>query len=342
MTALVLDAVAGALIQLARHPAASLSAEHEAALCAVLDREVGSAWFSTYEPQRHCRTLREGTALAATILEAHANGAEPEDALSDSGALACGDAWYAARDIAKDIVNRHDNDLGDVTRSEHAALIAALDERIEPLLIDADTSHPRDALSSHDRAEVVFVFTAPGRHELDGSIACHRPWPEFGELYVNDDLAHALACLGFTVGQYRKASGNTYESDRACGAFRLRRPSIQRRAAPLCSLQQLEEMVDNACATHFVFCVYAIVPIAQLLDIDPAEPMTFSKAAVATWNTWDGTFHDAAMAQAVTVTPNMGKLIAPARLYSPDSICGLVQSYYVADLTSPQTADRKP
>jgi hypothetical protein len=338
MTALVLEAVAGALIQLARHPADRLSDEHEAALEAILDREVGNAWFSTYEPQRHCRTLREGTALAAAILEAHARGAEPEAALSESGALACRDAWYAARDVAKDIVDGHEKDLGDVTRSQHSALIAALAERIETMLIDADTSRPRDALSSHDRAEVVFVFTAPGKHDLDGSIASHRPWPEFGELYVNDDLAHALACLGFTVGQYRKASGNVYQSDRARGAFRLRRPGIQRPTTPLCTLQQVEELVDNACAMHFLFCVYAIVPIAQLLDIDSARPMTFSKAAVATWNPWEGTFHDAAMAQAVTVTPNMGKLIAPAHLYSPDSICGLGQRYYEADLTSPPTA----
>lgn len=327
--------LARVLIQLARNPAAALSPDDGAALGQCIDEEVAHAWFQTWEPSRDCLSLKQGNVLADLILTAHAQGSDAEAALAEAECLARADAWHAARVIARDIAARNDADLEDLTRREHAGLITALAERIETALIDADTSTPRNALSHCDRAEVLFVLSPPGKHPLDASIASHRPWPEFGELNVTADLAHALACLGYTLGQYRKVSGNRHASERTRSAVRLARPAFPRRKTPLCDWPAIQEMVDNACATHFLFCLYAMVPVEQLIDLDLAQPITFSKAAIATWNPWDGTFHDAVSVPEVTVTVKMGSLMSPTGWHAPDDICGFVHRYYEADLSQP-------
>ena len=333
MATLAAPPLVSALLQLARDPDGDLLPESANALSARIDQEVAGSWFRAWQPSRDCISLKRGNALADLILAAHANGNDPENALAESDYLGRDDAWDAAREIARNVAARHDADLQDLTRREHAAFISALTERIEPALVDADTSSPRDALSRCDRAEVLFVLAPPGKHPLDASIESHKPWPDFAELCVTDDLAHALACLGYTLGQYRKESGNRHASQRVRGALRLARPAIPRRPVPLCDWPAIREMVDNACSTQFLFSLYAIVPVEQLIDLDPARPITFSKAAVATWNPWSGTFHDAVSVPTVTVTAKMGTLMSPTGWHSPDEICGFVHRYYEAELS---------
>ena len=139
--------LAQALIQIARDPAASLPPDDEAALARCIDNEVASAWFEAWQPSRDCLSLKQGNVLADLILTARAQGNDAEDALAEAECLARTDAWHVARDIARDIAARHDADLEDLTRREHAGLLSALVERIETVLLDADSSTPRDALS---------------------------------------------------------------------------------------------------------------------------------------------------------------------------------------------------
>lgn len=336
MSITMTDAASAALVALARDPEAlALSAEDDALLNKLVANGAADSWFRTFEPSRDCLSLKQGNAIARVILEALAASDNAELALHQSSLLPCCDAWLAAREIARQIMERHDEDLQAITRAEHARLMRGLTERIEPLLIEADSSRPQDALSSWDRAEVIFVISPTGKHALDASIASQRSWPDFAELCVNENLAHAMTCLGYTLSDYRKASGNRHASERARGARSIASPEVRRRAVPLCSWDAIQEMVDNACATHFLFVLYAIVPITQLIALDPTKPMTFSKAAIASWNPWDGTFHDAVSVPAVTVTPKMGTLMSPSGWHSPDSICGFVHSYYFADLVQP-------
>jgi hypothetical protein len=336
MATLARSALASALIHLAGNPDEDLAADDEAMIAACIDKEVASAWFEAYGPSRDPLPLAQGNVLADLILTALANGGDAEAAIAHSGILGAADSWYAAHEIAREIAGRHDEDLGDeLTRNEYTDLVTLLASRIKPLLIDADTSRPRDALSSCDRAELLFLLSPPGSHEIDTSIASHKPWSEFAELYVDAGLAHALACLGYTVGQYRQASGNRYASERARGALRLHRPGVSRPAAALCSWDAIREIVDNACATNFLLAFYAMVPIVQLLDIDSARPVTFSKAALASYNPWSGTFHDAVSLENLTVTPDMGRFVSPAGWVSPDAICGFVHRYYEADISQP-------
>jgi hypothetical protein len=325
---------AGALVALARQPdGAALTDAQRVQIDTMVAGVAADSWFRTYGPSRNPMSLKEGTAIASVILDACEAGRDAEQALIEAHLLTQGDAWYHARELARELTERHDDDLIDLTRREHSALLQALAERIEPALGDADPSTPRDALSGHDRAEVVFVFSPRGKPPLDGAIVSNRPWPAFEELTVNDGLAHALACMGYTVGQYRKASGNRRAAERGRGKMRLARADFARREEPICTWDAVREMVDNACATHFVFCAYAIVSVEQLIDLDPTKPFTLSKAAIATWNPWSGTFHDAVNVLALALLPAMGTLIAPAHLHSPDQICGFVHSYYEAEIS---------
>ena len=333
MTDTMTDARAGALVALARHTGDdSMSPADEIRIDELVAEAAAAAWYCALEPSRDCLTLKQGNAIAEVILDAHDAGEDVHAALATSSLFPRNDAWPAARAAARDLVRRYDEDLQDLTRREHAVLLSELACRIETVLADADTSTPGDALSSCDRSEVLFVLSPKGKHPLDASITSHRPWPDFAELTVTEDLVHALAALGYTLGDYRKASGNGHASERPRGKTRIGRPDFPRRPTPLCSLEAVREMVDNACSTNFLFVLYAMVPIAQLIDLDPGRPFTFSRAAVATWDPWNGTFHYAVSVPAVTVTPAMGTLVSPARWYSPDHICGFVHGYYTADI----------
>lgn len=325
-----------ALISLARaEDGDDIAHDDELQLDALITKAADNAWFRAFEASRYAISLKEGNAIARVILEAHADGEDANAALIQSCLLGRNDAWAAAREVASEILNAHDDDLQDLTRTQYSQLRCRLAERIEPILLDADTSTPADAFSSGDRAEILFVISPTGKHALDASICNHRPWPDYGELYVTEDLVHALAALGYTLGDYRKHSGNRHVSERPRGKTRIMRPPFPRPHKPLCSLEAIREMVDNSCATHFLFVLYAMVPIAQLIDLDPTKSVTFSKAAIATWNPWDGTFHDAVSVPDVTVTPKMGTLMSAAGYYSPDSICGFVHSYYHSDIANP-------
>jgi hypothetical protein len=290
------------------------------------------AWYGAFSPSRECMSLKQGNQLAQIVLDARAAGNEPEFVLAQSGLLARDDAWAYARDAARALLTDYDNDLLDLTRRQYGDLLDALTFRIEDDITGKDTTRARDALSSYDRAEIVFVLSPRGKHALDASITSHKPWPEFAELYVTEDLAHALAAMGYTLGQYRKASNNGHATEIPRGRCRIPRPDFPRRSAPLCSWDAIREIVDNACSSNFLFVLYAMVPIAQLIDLDPSGPLTFSKAALASWDPWNGTFHDAVSVPDVTVTPKMGTLMSAAGWHSPDSICGFVHRYYEADI----------
>ena len=309
-----------------------LSAAQQEHIDHLVTKAAAGAWFRAYEPERDALSLKQGNAIARIILDAHADGQDTDAALIQSCLLPRYDVWSVALELAREILHRHDDALEDLTRADYADLTVTLAERIEPALIAADPSRPADALSSYDRAEIVFVLSPRGKHALDASITSHKPWPEFAELYVTEDLAHALAAMGYTLGQYRKASNNGHATEIPRGRCRIPRPDFPRRSAPLCSWDAIREIVDNACSSNVLFVLYAMVPIAQLIDLDPSGPLTFSKAALASWDPWNGTFHDAVSVPDVTVTPKMGTLMSAAGWHSPDSICGFVHRYYEADI----------
>lgn len=187
---------------------------------------------------------------------------------------------------------------------------------------DQDASSPQDLFSSHERVELLFrLNTQPWLD--DALVHSRRPWVDFGDLEVDGNLCFALAQMGYTLGEYRKASGNR---NRAQGGRMHRRP---RQRAPLLGMEKLKELVENACSTSFLFCLYAQVPIDQLFTIDLARPVTFEACRVATMDPINGTFFDVAANAPVTVKPQDGRFLSGGHLrWSPEDICGLVPSFY--------------
>jgi len=155
----------------------------------------------------------------------------------------------------------------------------------------------------------------------------HRPWPETSELAVTGNLQFALNNLGYTIGEFRKASGNRHSADSVLPR------NARRRRAPVISHEQLAEIIDNACSTAFLFCLYAIVPIPDLIALDLSRPVTFEKCWVATMDPINGTFFDVPANGPVTVKPEDGRFLSGGHLrWSPENICGLHTPYYHASV----------
>jgi hypothetical protein len=163
---------------------------------------------------------------------------------------------------------------------------------------------------------LLFRFSAE-RWLDDALVFSHRPWPETSELAITANLQFALNNLGYTIGEFRKASGNRHPADRALPRH------ARRRRAPIISHEQLAEIIDNACSTSFLFCLYAIVPIPDLIALDLSRPVTFEKCWVATMDPINGTFFDVPANGPVTVKPEDGRFLSGGHLrWSPENICG--------------------
>jgi hypothetical protein len=119
--------------------------------------------------------------------------------------------------------------------------------------------------------------------------------------------------------------------------------NARRRRAPIISHEQLAEIIDNACSTSFLFCLYAIVPIPELIALDLSRPVTFEKCWVATMDPINGTFFDVPANGPVTVKPEDGRFLSGGHLrWSPENICCLHTPYYHAAVTQAalKTADQ--
>src|SRR3546814_14333092 len=62
--------------------------------------------------------------------------------------------------------------------------------------------------------------------------------------------------------------------------------------------------------------------------------MTFSSAAVASYNPFSGTFHEVRVNRPITVTPKDGELRSGSEGISPDEICGLYRPVFYAGLSN--------
>lgn len=312
---------------------AELSAEQQSAIDSFVTSEAKSAWFAAYSRDNETLSLRQANHIAEIIIEAKRGGNEPEPFLINEGVVGAASAYSAARETTDEIFDRFEDDFeeADLAEDQIDALRDYFIDRLTDAMTENDTSTVSDSWSSHDRAEVVFVFTNK-EHMIDGALTSHRPWPDFTDMVVCEDMRHTLACLGYTVGEYRAASGNKRESS---DSLRFGRPAFKRPAPPLASLEKIAEAIDNACSTTFVFCLYAIVPLSDLAKLDPTQPITFTKAHLATYSPWAGTFHDSAKVENVTLTPAMGKLVSVHGYYSPDDICGLVTSHFHGNIANP-------
>lgn len=293
-----------------------------------LETPAGTQWLTdlaaSYPHTRYERdrstsfTLKDCNKFAAAIIDAKRDGSNVNALLADEIRPArFRDTWhYIVKDDLAPVLREHFDDR-DVEEDWDDTLYPAWRNSAG----DADHSKVTDLFESYDYCELLFRFSR-GRYVEDTLITSHKPWSDFGELAITPDLQFALNNLGYTVGQYRKASRNTHDAYQPLSSTHPRRD-------PIVSIPQLQELVDNACSQYFHFYLYAIVPLTDLMALDLDKPITFEKCWVATSDCINGTFHDVPSNGPVTVNTQDGTLISGGHMsYSPDDICGLYTPHY--------------
>ena len=295
---------------------------------------VSDLYYQRYERYQNDGPMghKEANSLAQAILEAKRQGESAHQAIASEFEFGYSPIryWYdQGQSEVEAVMDKIVDELDDLEQElslEKWDWIHALETPILDQLENDDTSKPEDLLGSYDKCEVVFLFKAPG-YALDEMISSTKAWSEFGHMHVDHSLQHGLACLGYSVGDYRKLSGNRLESDNL-------RPGVKKRADRLIPPDQLEEIIDNASAQYFLFALYAIIPVQELINLDLAKPITFSTTAVASYNPFCGTFHEVRINRPVTVTPKEGELRSGSEGISPDEICGLYRPVFYASLAN--------
>lgn len=320
-------------------PNAFLQTEQGEAFVAKLVNEL---YYSRYERYGNDgpMSLKEGNKLAEAILDGKRDGIPAHRAIATHFKFGYDPEsyWYdVARGEVETVLDSINSELDD-GESELALdtfdWLEALMDPIVEALQDQDKSKPDDLLGSYDKCEMVFLIKPDG-HAIDEMITTTKAWSEFDSLYVDHQLQHGLSRLGYSIDDYRRLSGNKLPS------HELQR-GLKKRPDRLVTPEQLEEMIDNACTQYFLFAVYAVVPVQQLIDLDLTKPMTFSTAAVATYNPFSGTFHEVRVNRPVTVTPKEGELRSGSEGISPDDICGLHLPVFYADLKNKIVAHPAP
>jgi len=269
-----------------------------------------------------CWSLKQLNGLAAKIIDAHYEGQDVECAMeAEFPPSEFGDTWHYQ--IARPLRDQLDAVGIDDTDGE---IREAIRSAWEDAAADRDDSRVADLFASHDRCELLFRFSI--EQWLDDSlIHSRKPWPEASALSVTRNLQFALSNLGYTITEFRKQSKNNHPA-----AEYLQR-SARRRRAPIVSWDRLNDLIENACSTSFLFCLYAIVPIPDLIGLDFSKPVTFEKCRVATMDPINGTFQDAEANGPVTVRPGDGRFLSGGHLrWSPENICALHTPFYHASV----------
>ncbi|KUR75291.1 hypothetical protein [Novosphingobium sp. Fuku2-ISO-50] len=306
---------------------------------AFLASETGSAWIARLAgAMPHTRywrdrsdfwPLKQLNALAARIIDAHYEGQDVECAMeAEFPPAEFGDTWH--HEIAPHLRDQLDAvGIGDTDGEIRAAIRSAWDNAAA----DRDDSRVADLFASHDRCELLFRFST-AQWPVDSLIHSHKPWPEPSALSVTRNLQLALSNLGYTITEFRKRSKNRHPA-----AEYLQR-SARRRRAPIVTWDQLNELIENACSTSFLFCLNAIVPIPDLIALDLGKPVTFDKCWVASLDPVNGTFQDAEANGPVRVRPEDGRFLSGGHLrWSPENICALYPPFYHASVRNAELCD---
>ncbi len=288
-------------------------------------------YYSQFERENRVRSLSENYPAANAMFDAFRSGKNPVHAgIAELARAAGSDDWYffdqeclpAARDFLKELAElaaengwNHSADVDDIETE--------LAETIREVAQDEDDSTPLDVLSSCDRVEIAFMFQDPSCHWEDYMAISHKSWSEWKELSISQGLLHALPRLGYTLEEYRAHSGNEHEEHDEYAAG----PKQQ----PLATLDELEEIVDNACSGYFNFAIYAIVPLSDLLQVDLARPIRLSNYSICSINAQSGTFHSIEKGKPIVLRPEDGRFVAFDK--GPVDWCGMVGSFFHAEIS---------
>jgi hypothetical protein len=308
-----------------------LSPADEIRIDELVAEAAAAAWYCAFEPSRDCLTLAQGNAIAEVILDAHVAGEDVHAALATSSLFPRNEVWPVAREVARDLVRRYDEDLQDLTRREHAALLSELACRIEPVLASADTSTPampspgaivpKSCSSCRPRVSIRWTPALPATGHGPNLPKCmspkisSMPWPR---------LATPSATIARPAAMPMHRSGPGQGPHRQAGLPASPDTAVQSRGRSRDGRQCLLHELSLRALRHGSDRAADRSRSRQAGQLQPGGDRDLGS--------WNGTFHDAVSVPAVTVTPSMGTLMSPARWYSPDHICGFVHSCYTGDI----------
>lgn len=288
-------------------------------------------YYHRYERENRVRDMSENARIAEAMFDAHQRGDDTQAAAFAAFSAGYSDWGYLQHELCKPEVHGLLSDLIEQAEElgwEPAFEIDEVEDEISDILReaveDADKSTPLDALGSYDRVQIAFLFHDPKGYASDYMVQSHRSWADWQELSISQGLLHALPRLGYTLGDYRKHSGNKHERNDDY-------PMIPKRQ-PLASLDQLQVLVDNACSSYFHFAIYAQVPLASLIRMDLRRPIRLDRYALSTINCNSGTFMDVTIDKPVILRPEDGVL----RTFTdegPHGWCGLSGNHYHAEIS---------
>lgn len=189
-----------------------------------------------------------------------------------------------------------------------------------------------EAMYDDDDSDVMDMFTSSDRCELivrlggDGIIYSNKSWSDFSDLSIDSSLQRSFAGLGYSVDDYRKISGNKTKAETLARG-------IRKRAHPLVTPEEFQELIDNSCSSCFSIVLYAIVPITKLVEVDLNKPFILSKYSIAVYDESNGTFFEISRKSPIVIRPRDGDIDCP-RGYSPEDICGLYTPHFHADISA--------
>ncbi|NJM50186.1 MAG: hypothetical protein HC843_04325, partial [Sphingomonadales bacterium] len=198
--------------------------------------------------------------IASQTLDAKYKNREPEFPDSISEGYNSWDCWH---DSVRDEIMSENEDL-DLSCEWLDDLYYYWSQKTA----DKDTSSFSDLFGRHDRCEILYVFMP--MNSLEDSL-CHfeGSYCDYETIVIDHNFQHALYQLGFSIGEYRKHSGNRSKSFTIDQNIR---PQPRKLATP----DQLKEMLENNCSSNFLIAAYANVPIQQIFDIDIHKTIKFS------------------------------------------------------------------
>ena len=275
---------------------------------------------SYYRDRSDSFSMKELNRYGAAIVEAKRTGTDIDEALESLlRPRSLGSTWH--HEVKPDVRAYLRDHVSEAVIDRN---IDAIEDLWRDAAGNADDSSVSDLFSSYDYIELVWKI---GRNEYldDCLIYSHRPWPDAQEIQITENLQYALNVIGHTIGDFRASSGNKH-------AAYSRLPRSRRRREPIVTLDHIKEAMDNACSTNFMFALYAIVPITDLIELDLSKPITFDKCWIATTDPINGTFHDVPAIGPVTLQdgPDGELRCAGQYHYEPADICCLHTPHYHA------------
>jgi hypothetical protein len=270
---------------------------------------------------RDAKTAEDRLEAASAAIRQHLDANDEDDEWRECGLH---NAERLVREMADDIET-----MGLKVEFDEDDWIQKIADRAVEIMVEDDDSTPTDVLQHFDEVELVFHMV-PEWAETDEFLSFSGPYLDPEKMIVDDRLAFALGALGYTVQEFRDATGN------AMPDAVVKPEDVVVNADRIVTMDDIVEMIENASITFFNFVAYARVPITDLLALDLSRAFAFGNVSIGSHNRMDGTYHDVRVKREVVLRDGVHGRLDTVAGYGPNEVCDFVMSYYDARLYEPE------